>query len=84
VPVPSLVRMQTETRKASASDYFPYASTRVPFILIKGSSISWAKNKGEKRELLATRGGKILATWPGGWSTDVFEIDDRKLGLEAL
>jgi hypothetical protein len=34
--------------------------------------------------MLKERGGKILAVWPGKWSSDVFEVNDRIRGLAAL
>ncbi|WP_371784183.1 hypothetical protein [Streptosporangium subroseum] len=71
-------------RKTSEQDSFPWASKNVPLILIKGGSVRYAKDAAAKRALLATRGGEILACWPGQWSQDVFHVDDRKAALEAL
>jgi hypothetical protein len=73
-----------EYRKASSSGCFPYASERVPFIMVKNGQVRWAQGRWAKLELLSERGGKLLAAWPGEWRTDVFEIDDREAAKAAL
>jgi hypothetical protein len=71
-------------RQTTASDGFPYTAKTVPFIMIKGGKAIWAKDASSKLAMLRERGGKILAVWPGQYSTDVFEIDDRRVALAAL
>jgi len=73
-----------DLRSASASPEFPYGSNTVPFILFKAGKISTAKSRREKLEMLGRRGGKVLAVWPGKWSSDVFEVDDRSLASRVL
>lgn len=72
------------TSAAAGATYFPFSNETVPFILVKAGKITWASSKREKLDMLKTRGGKILAVWPGKWSSDVFEVDDRKQAIEAL
>jgi hypothetical protein len=74
----------SDFRQASASESFPYGADTVPYILIKGGKITWANSPAGKLALLKERGGKILAVWPGQWSSDVFEIDDRIRARAAL
>jgi hypothetical protein len=74
----------SDFRQASTSESFPYGADTVPCILIKGGKITWANNRAGKLALLKERGGKILAIWPGQWSSDVFEIDDRIRARAAL
>jgi hypothetical protein len=74
----------SDYRQASTSENFPYDADTVPYILIKGGKIAWANKQPGKLALLRERGGKILAVWPGQWSSDVFEIDDRIRARAAL
>src|SRR5580698_1633246 len=74
----------SDYRQASTSGNFPYDADTVPYILIKGGKIAWASKQSGKLALLRERGGKILAVWPGQWSSDVFEIDDRICACAAL
>jgi hypothetical protein len=71
-------------RFASASSEFPYGSNLVPFILSKPGKLSYAKSRQDKLAMLSERGGRILAVWPGKWSSDVFELDDRSLARRVL
>lgn len=71
-------------RLTSASLEFPYGSNLVPFIMFKTGRLSYAKSRREKLDLINERGGKILAVWPGKWSSDVFELDDRSLARRVL
>jgi hypothetical protein len=71
-------------RLTSASLEFPYGSNLVPFILFKAGRLSYAKSRQDKLDMLGERGGKILAVWPGKWSSDVFELDDRSLARRVL
>jgi hypothetical protein len=73
-----------DLRSASGSSEFPYGSNLVPFILFKAGQLSYAKSRHDKLDMLAQRGGKILAVWPGKWSSDVFEVDDRPLARRVL
>jgi hypothetical protein len=73
-----------DLRLASVSPEFPYGSDTVPFILFKGGKFSYAKSRRDKLDMLAQRGGKILAVWPGKWSSDAFEVDDRLLARRVL
>jgi hypothetical protein len=73
-----------DPRSASASSDFPYSSNLVPFILFKAGKLSYAKSRQDKLDMLGQRGGKILATWPGKWSSDVFEVDDRSSARRVL
>lgn len=78
-------RAVTNFRSASASREFPYGLDTVPFILVKaGRAQSYAKKRRDKLTMLTTRGGTILAAWPGQWSTDVFVIDDRSIAKRVL
>jgi hypothetical protein len=76
--------INTELRRATDSPDFPYGSTSVPFVMIRDGTIRWAKNPPAKRELCREPGGKLLAVWPGNYSSDVFEVDDRAVALAAL
>ncbi len=76
--------INTEFRPATDSPDFPYKSTSVPFVMIKDDTIRWAKNPPAKRELCRESGGKLLAIWPGDYSSDVVEINDRAAALAAL
>jgi hypothetical protein len=38
----------------------------------------------DKLDMVGQRGGTILAVWPGKWSSDVFEVDDRSLARRVL
>jgi hypothetical protein len=60
----------SDFRQASASESFPYGADTVPYILIKGGKITWANSPAGKLALLKERGGKILAVWPGQWSSE--------------
>jgi len=71
-------------RLTSASAEFPYGSNLVLFILFKSASLSYAKSRQDKLNVLRERGGKILAVWPGQWSSDVFELDDKSLARRVL
>ena len=73
-----------DLRSASASSEFPYGSDLVPFILFKAGKLSYAKSRRDKLAMLRERGGKILAVWPGKWSSDVFELDDKSLARRVL
>jgi hypothetical protein len=63
---------------------FPFGSKLVPFIMIKGGETISANDRRGKLDMLAQRGGKILAVWPGQWSSDAFVVDDRKAALRVL
>lgn len=76
--------INTELRPATGSPDFPYNSTSVPFVMINGDTIRWAKKPPAKRELCREPGGKLLAVWPRDYSSDVFEINDRAVALAAL
>jgi hypothetical protein len=76
--------MTDEFRHAADSDNFPYGADTTPFIMVKSGRVSWAGRKADKIAMLKERGGKILAVWPGKWSSDVFEINDRMRALAAL
>jgi hypothetical protein len=71
-------------RLTSVSPEFPYGSDLVPFILIKAGRMCYVKSRREKLDMLSERGGKILAVWPGKWSSDVFELDDRSAARRVL
>jgi hypothetical protein len=71
-------------RLTSSSPEFPYGSDTVPFILIKSGKASYVKSRRDKLNMLGERGGKILAVWPGKWSSDVFELDDRSAARRVL
>lgn len=71
-------------RQAADSENFPYEANTVPFIMVKGGKVTWAGRKAGKIAMLKERGGKILAVWPGEWSSDVFEINDRVRALAEL
>jgi hypothetical protein len=73
-----------DLRSASASSELPYGSELVPFILFKAGKLSYAKSRRDKLAMLRERGGKILAVWPGKWSSDVFELDDKSLARRVL
>jgi hypothetical protein len=46
--------------------------------------VTWASRNADKIAMLKERGGKILAVWPGKWSSDVFEVNARVRALAAL
>jgi hypothetical protein len=76
--------MTDEFRHAADSENFPYGADTTPFIMVKSGRITWAGRKADKIAMLKERGGRILAVWPGQWSTDVFEVNDRIRALAAL
>jgi hypothetical protein len=51
---------------------------------ILGSETRNGCRKADKIAMLKERGGKILAVWPGNWSSDVFEVNDRIRALAEL
>jgi hypothetical protein len=73
-----------EFRLTSDSLEFPYGSDLVPFILFKAGKMSYVKSRRDKLDMLSERGGKILAVWPGKWSSDVFVLDNRSLAKRVL
>ena len=73
-----------DLRSASASSEFPYGSELIPFILFKAGKVSYAKSRRDKLAMMSERGGKIISVWPGKWSSDAFEIDDRALARRVL
>jgi hypothetical protein len=82
------VSWDVRLRKVSEPDRFPFAGRTVTFIKIDPKTMTVTKGKTikEKQQMLlsATDEGLLLAAWPGEWSQDVFEIDNRKLAIEAL
>lgn len=76
--------MTDKFRQAADSESFPYGEDTTPFIMVKGGKVTWAGRKADKVAMLKERGGKILAVWPGKWSSDVFEVNDRVRALAAL
>ena len=76
--------MTDKFRQAADSENFPYGEDTTPFIMVKGGKVTWAGRKTDKIAMLKERGGKILAVWPGKWSSDVFEINDRVRALAVL
>jgi hypothetical protein len=76
--------MTDNFRNATDSDNFPYGADTTPFIMVKSGRVTWAGRKADKIAMLKERGGKILAVWPGKWSSDVFEVNDRMRALAAL
>lgn len=75
--------MTDKFRQAADSENFPYGAD-TPFIMVKSGKVTWAGRKADKIAMLKERGGKILAVWPGQWSSDVFEVNDRVRALAAL
>lgn len=76
--------MTDKFRQAADSENFPYGAETTPFIMVKSGKVTWAGRKADKIAMLKERGGKILAVWPGKWSSDVFEVNDRIRALAAL
>lgn len=54
--------------------------------VINADTARQAKTVEAKRELIAyaDRTDLVLAVWPGGYSTDLFILRDRRAALEAL
>jgi hypothetical protein len=76
--------MTDKFRQAADSENFPYGEDTTPFIMVKSGKVTWASRNADKIAMLKERGGKILAVWPGKWSLDVFEVNDRVRALAAL
>ena len=62
-------------------DEAPVDGRSVTAILIRGSSVIQAKNKGEKRDMAAILqpDDVLLCAWTGQWSTDIFVLPPDKL-----
>jgi hypothetical protein len=75
--------MTDQFRNAADSENFPYGADTTLFIMVKIGRVTWAGRKADKIAMLKERGGKILAVWPGQWSSDVFEVNDRTRALTA-
>lgn len=84
------VQLKGNFRKTSKQEFFPWSSSRVPFIFIDGTTgdVTSGKTITEKMGMLlkhsAKRGDILLAAWPGQWSTDVFEVDKPEEALNNL
>jgi hypothetical protein len=81
--------MARELRKASEVDgmTFPYRAKDVSFIRIDDTGlVDYAKSLTEKIQLIATATAddRIIAVWPGRYSSDVFEIDNWGAALAVL
>lgn len=74
-------------RSASETTQFPYASNRVPFLVIgEAGSVHWTTDRDAKYQLCqqATGGGRILAIWPQGDTSSVYQVDDARAALSVL
>lgn len=74
-------------RKATETD-FPYGwPKRVCYLEIAPTGLNQVRGRDEMRKAVtrACAGeSKLIATWPGEWSTDAFIIDNPKLLAEAI
>jgi hypothetical protein len=77
-----------DARSASESD-FPYGwPSRVCYIHVADDGqVQQFNSRLDTRAYLANPTGRLFATWPGQWSTDLFLIDPavmaKEMGIEV-
>lgn len=67
-------------------DVCPWRSRLVLLVLVKGGEVSQASSLSDKRQLLDTRGGTLVAVWPGQWSSTarIITAADRRIVRAVL